>query len=181
MLEPSIEQLHSGDNDRHNERMVLLTMTASMVEALKNLEHANGNLGGEELARRRLEPQGNVGDGREGIEESTKNDHHSSANAEKQPTEPSMVKPKVGNPISHGQVVDICRDLKARGIQPNSLEALLKGSKVYVPPPPPKAEPVSRPWCFILNLELIFLNRHPSTKRSWHVSVVKKKNDPTNA
>ncbi|PMD42760.1 hypothetical protein L207DRAFT_543335 [Hyaloscypha variabilis F] len=123
--------------------MVLLTMTASMVEALQNLEHANGNLGGQELARRRLEPQGNVGDGREGIEESTKNDHHSSANPEKQPTEPSMVKPKVGNPISHGQVVDICRDLKARGIQPNSLEALLKGSKVYVPPPPPKAEPTS--------------------------------------
>jgi TMEM199 family protein len=50
---------------------------------------------------------------------------------------------RVGNPISHGQVIDITRDLKSHRIQPKSIEALLRGSRVYVAPPPPKAEPVS--------------------------------------
>ncbi|KAK4124448.1 hypothetical protein N657DRAFT_655682 [Parathielavia appendiculata] len=55
--------------------------------------------------------------------------------------EPSLKDPTVGNPISHLQVVDLWSALKVAGAGRWSLEVLLKGSKVYVPPPPPKAEP----------------------------------------
>ncbi len=58
------------------------------------------------------------------------------------PAESSFENPKIGNPISHGQVIDLSAQLKALGIQPSSLDILLRGSWVYVPPPPPKPEPV---------------------------------------
>jgi len=138
--------------------MVLLTMTSSMVEALENLERADGESGGEEPPWKRIaEAQENEDDAQEETEKSTENNQHPPAKARSQHAEPSMLNPRVGNPISHGQVVDISRDLKARRIQPNSLEALLKGSRVYVPPPPPKAEPVSGKMCCVLDLELTFL------------------------
>ena len=181
MLEPGFEQLHSCNSNRHNDDMVLLTMTPSMVEALEKLERADGKAEGEELARKRMaEASLNEGDAQEDTEKSTENNQYQSKTARNQHVEPLMSNPKVGNPISHGQVVDISRDLKARRIQPNSLEALLKGSRVYVPPPSPKAEPVSETLCYFLNLELIFSNRPPNTKLSWHVSVAKRKNDHMN-
>lgn len=58
-------------------------------------------------------------------------------------TEPSLENPKAGNPISHGQVIDLSRQLKALGLSPCTLETLLKGARVYIPPPPAKKEPVS--------------------------------------
>ena len=57
--------------------------------------------------------------------------------------EPSLEQPAVGNPISHVQISNIWRALKAAGFEGYTLESLLKGSQVYVPPPPPKPEPVS--------------------------------------
>lgn len=57
--------------------------------------------------------------------------------------EPSLSGPAIGKPISHGQVMDISRRLKSRGHSSYHLDNLLRGSRVYVPPPPPKAEPVS--------------------------------------
>ena len=57
-------------------------------------------------------------------------------------TEPSLENPKVGNPISHGQVIDLSKELKALGMQPCNLDILLRGSWIYMPPPPPKLEPV---------------------------------------
>ncbi|KAG5926570.1 hypothetical protein E4U53_003053 [Claviceps sorghi] len=61
---------------------------------------------------------------------------------ESQPTgEPSLRDPAVGNPISHGQIIDLWKTLN-KGHQPwPSLEQLLRGSRVYCPPPPPKPEP----------------------------------------
>lgn len=68
--------------------------------------------------------------------------------------EPSLAEPSVGSPISHGQLIDLSKLLKnhadeiaekdeeGEGIV-YSLDTLLKGSKVYIPPPPPKKEPVS--------------------------------------
>jgi TMEM199 family protein len=118
--------------------MVLLTMTASIVEALVKLGQPEENAEGEK------EPDANGTDeGQEEDEKSTETSQKPSATALKQLTEPSLSNAKVGNPISHGQVVDISRDLKIRRIQPNSLEALLKGSRVYAPAPLPRAEPVS--------------------------------------
>jgi|SRR3569833_64818 len=57
--------------------------------------------------------------------------------------EPTLGTPELGSPISHGQVVDLWKQLQVQGKEELSLERLLKGSKVYVPPPKPKAEPVS--------------------------------------
>lgn len=87
--------------------------------------------------------QGNDGEAQEKNEKSTDNDQDPSVTAQKQSSEPPLSNPKVGNPISHGQVVDIARDMKARRIQPSGLETLLKGSRVYVPAPLPKLEPTS--------------------------------------
>lgn len=67
----------------------------------------------------------------------------SSADADRRVEEPSLDAPAAGKPISHGQVVDLWKDLKGHGPKKFSLENLLKGSSVYVPPPPPKPEPVS--------------------------------------
>lgn len=70
----------------------------------------------------------------------------------KSTAEASLKDPGVGKPISHGQLIDISRHLKNRyqtaneeGLQaPYHLDELLRGSKIYIPPPPPKKEPVSR-------------------------------------
>ena len=58
------------------------------------------------------------------------------------PAEPSLHNPKVGNPISHGQAIDLSKQLKVQDITPNSLDTLLRGARVYIAPPPPKPEPV---------------------------------------
>lgn len=58
-------------------------------------------------------------------------------------TEPSLEHPKLGDPISHGQVIDLWKVLKAPQDQPRSLDSLLRGSRVYNPLPKPKQEPVS--------------------------------------
>ncbi|PNY25845.1 Uncharacterized protein TCAP_04224 [Tolypocladium capitatum] len=58
-------------------------------------------------------------------------------------SEPSLAEPAVGKPISHGQVVDLWKRLRTPSQHPShSLEKLLQGSQVYVPPPAPKAEQV---------------------------------------
>lgn len=62
---------------------------------------------------------------------------------ERETTEPTLENPKVGNPISHGQVIDLSRQLKAEKISSYTLEGLLKGARVYIPPPPQKKEPVT--------------------------------------
>jgi len=61
--------------------------------------------------------------------------------------EPSLESPVVGKPISHGQILDLWKALRGMEDSKNkySLEALLRGSCVYIPPPPPKPEPVSSP------------------------------------
>ena len=69
-------------------------------------------------------------------------------------TEPSLDQPVEGNPISHGQIIEISRKLKhireeAEGREAHKydvichLDDLLRGSRVYVEPPKPKVEPVS--------------------------------------
>lgn len=100
--------------------MVLLTMTSSILEALSIVEATET-------------PQ---------IE-----DHDGTEEQElQQPTkEPTLDDPELGNPISHGQIVDLWKQLKAQGNSNFTLEQLLRGASVYIPPPPPKPEPVSHP------------------------------------
>ena len=66
--------------------------------------------------------------------------------------EPSLKQPAIGNPITHGQIISISKTLKeikthtTNGGEddkvPYHLDDLLRGSRVYVEPPKPKAEPV---------------------------------------
>ena len=72
-------------------------------------------------------------------------------------TDPSLEDPRVGNPISHGQIIAISRCLRKHRNSPGEphmtaaepasyrLDDLLRGSKVYIVPSKPKAEPVRSP------------------------------------
>ncbi|KAK0725462.1 endoplasmic reticulum-based factor for assembly of V-ATPase-domain-containing protein [Lasiosphaeris hirsuta] len=55
--------------------------------------------------------------------------------------DPSLDDAAVGTPISHGQIVDLWTLLKDAGHDTYTLERLLKGSNIYIKPPPPKPEP----------------------------------------
>ncbi|KAI1082515.1 endoplasmic reticulum-based factor for assembly of V-ATPase-domain-containing protein [Whalleya microplaca] len=93
--------------------MVHLTMTPSIVEALKALEPDVS-----------------------GVSESDESNSTSKGNGE-----PSLEDPLVGNPISHRQIIDIWTQAKKGDQNTVQLEDLLRGATVYVPPPPPKPEP----------------------------------------
>lgn len=69
-------------------------------------------------------------------------------------TEPSLDQPVEGNPISHGQLIEISEKLKQINEEAEGREAqdynvichmddLLRGSRIYLEPPKPKVEPVS--------------------------------------
>lgn len=93
--------------------MVLLTMTASLVEAIETLETKT-------LAKLQNEENTNP----------------------ESDSEPHLRNAATGNPISHGQILDIWQQLKGREGTDFTLEKLLQGATVYIRPPPPKPEPV---------------------------------------
>ena len=104
--------------------MVLLTITPFILEALRYLDQAGTNV------------------------------------ENRQPTtefacqEPSLVDPSLGDPISHGQIIDLsrkCREInESRNVAVTEesvsykLEHLLRGSRVYIRPSKAKMEPVSQ-------------------------------------
>lgn len=96
--------------------MVLLTMTASIVEVLKQLDDKSAA---------------------EQIPQPPSKDEDSSASKK-----PSLADPAIGKPITHGQIIDIWKKYKDEQKSDCSLENLLRGATIYVPPPPPKPEPV---------------------------------------
>ncbi|KAK3904642.1 endoplasmic reticulum-based factor for assembly of V-ATPase-domain-containing protein [Staphylotrichum tortipilum] len=55
--------------------------------------------------------------------------------------EPELAHAAVGRAVSHGQVVHLWKSLAAAGHGEYTLETLLKGSSIYVPPPAAKPEP----------------------------------------
>lgn len=59
--------------------------------------------------------------------------------------EPTLKDPAVGKAISHAQIIDLWKDLREHNDFKYSLELLVRGSSVYIPPPPPKPEPVCPP------------------------------------
>lgn len=102
--------------------MVLLTMTPGMIEALQAY-HSNPP---------------------------------SLAEGPTLPCEPSLENAAAGDPISHCQLVEIAKhlrkqaalreelDLQPRGQPSYHLDDLLRGSRVFIPPAKPKAEPVEQ-------------------------------------
>jgi hypothetical protein len=146
--------------------MVLLIMTPAMVEALEKIQSLNRErdekreYGSQEDATQKSKEAGNdekpVGRIRSGGNEEKKEQTGTESqisntsgpppqDTEKQAsttTEPSLSYPKVGNPISHGQVIDLSKQMRTEELQPSRLEELLRGARVYIPPPKPKPEPV---------------------------------------
>jgi len=157
------------DNDIAHAKMVYLTMTPTIVEALQKL-HGRGIHEHDELepspkesvqpgknAKQSMEDEKNTGERSGDIDletqhfpEETQSPSSTTTSTtggdkmgnELKTTEPLLSAPAIGNPISHGQIIDLARDMKARELQPYQLETLLKGSTVYIPLPPPKPEPV---------------------------------------
>ena len=99
-------------------------------------------------------------------EETAKSSKKSTADGLGHVEEPSLSNPKLGNPISHGQAIDLSRKLKAQNLSPRSLDVLLRGARVYVAPPPPKPEPVGILSHFFTNTDnmLTFSHRPLNTK-----------------
>jgi hypothetical protein len=98
--------------------MVLLTMTPSIVDALKLVdEHHKGDDPSDDASHDQV----------------------------KDAAASSSPEPAIGNPISHGEIISLHKKLSASEFSAPkcSLEQLLQGSQVYIPPPPPKPEPVS--------------------------------------
>ncbi|KAF4974455.1 hypothetical protein FZEAL_8626 [Fusarium zealandicum] len=94
-------------------------MTPSIVEALAMLEPSQEPQPGE-----------------------THNDENKETETSSQnPPEPSLDDPQLGNPISHGQIVNLWKKLRVQGNSTYTLEQLLRGAFIYIPPPPPKPEP----------------------------------------
>lgn len=96
--------------------MVYLTMTTAIVAALESLDHSQLEF-----------------------------DHKGVMDE----SEFSLINPVIGNPINHTQIIAISKLLKNRSDNPSSsspshhLDFLLRNSRIYIPPPKPKAEPVS--------------------------------------
>jgi len=133
---------------------VLLTMTALMVEALEKIQSREGetSLGFDRSDNRSTQGEDHAQNTKEtGIENETTaaeklQDVQSplaDEDGERLPIQPTLKSPKIGNPISHGQVVDLSKQMKERGMKPSRLEILLKGSRIYVQPPPPNPQPTS--------------------------------------
>lgn len=96
--------------------MVLLTITPLILEALKRVDASDH-----------------------------RPDFEAHSDYAEETTESPPVEPQLGNPLTHGQIIDLSRSLKASGHERYALEVLLKGCRIYVPPPKPKPEPVRFP------------------------------------
>ncbi|SPO07614.1 uncharacterized protein DNG_10309 [Cephalotrichum gorgonifer] len=115
--------------------MVLLTMTPSIVEGLEILgesasaEHAKAKITETESTETK----------------STEAETPDTTNAKTNVDEPSLDAPAPGKPISHGQILDLWKALKDQKRTAYTLEKLLEGARVHIPPPPPKPESAKTP------------------------------------
>jgi hypothetical protein len=89
-------------------------------------------------------------------------------NHEQLSDEPVLEGPKLGNPISHRQLIDVSKYLKenpakVKGVNidgrdvPVYLNELMRGCFLYTPPPKPKPEPVSLNGCRETTLLILLL------------------------
>ncbi|KAI9052327.1 hypothetical protein LZ554_003678 [Drepanopeziza brunnea f. sp. 'monogermtubi'] len=130
--------------------MVLLTMTAPLVEALEKYQGLENRVG--EKRNVYGDATNKINGSEDDVLRKARETEPQSKNAaadskaketSSKPTEPALSDPQIGKPISHGQIIELARSMKVGGLQPSRLEDLLKGARVYVPPPPVKPEPTS--------------------------------------
>ncbi|KAL3425969.1 vacuolar h+-atpase assembly protein [Phlyctema vagabunda] len=133
--------------------MVLLTMTHPIVEALEKLQSpreskdifpGDGNLESVSEAEDKPDEEeaGNDKHGNHGPD-TPRDTGEKAKKLSDTLDEPSLTDPEIGNPISHGQILDISQQLKVQGLSPSTLDVLLRGSRVYLPPPTAKPEPTA--------------------------------------
>ena len=178
--------------------MVFLTITPTILEALEEAQHLNRDASQNVLRSQKLsdgqvvDRHGKHGDVKKGISgaqrgrKGTMDKQLTLEEREFASIQPALESPKLGNPISRGQIIDLWKDLKARKAQPRTLDSLLRGARVYNPPPKPKPEPVSvvlapnSHWIGKLDAQELtaVVFRPPNTKPSWPDCVGRKKNDP---
>lgn len=131
--------------------MVLLTMTPVIVEGLRKVKTPSmttGTVVSEDIHQEAaLGPGSNEPSTMEREnQDSTKGDEIQISHItepeitshQNSTSEQSLQDPKPGNPISHLQLVALSRQLKSINAIPCRLDTLLRGSHVYIPPPPPK-------------------------------------------
>lgn len=130
--------------------MVYLTMTAAIVQGIEQVQALeSGDCANNESSQNsiRTDKEQQKAESSTPVEKNTdaSNRTREKSGIEVIPKleEPLLQHPKIGNPISHGQIISLAKELKSRGISPNSLELLLRGARVYVAPPPVKPEPVN--------------------------------------
>lgn len=87
--------------------------------------------------------------------------------------EPDLRDPIVGGPVAHGQLIDITNALKKYSADEASvdcasdLETILRGSKIYTPPPKPKPEKVRLPCRSYILSKSLTVRRVLSMLLSW--------------
>ena len=127
-----------------------------MVEALEELQsvkqitdataHWNPDVSNAENKQRHLEKSDtNIGDAKNDAPEGVRGNNLEPPAAEQKVTgwlEPSLSDPKPGNPISHGQIIDLWRATQAQNVLSTTLDVLMRGSRIYITPSEPKQEPV---------------------------------------
>lgn len=148
-------------------------MTPMILEALQELQSLDRavdekpSLRDEDGERQSSENRGDENEsqirGKEEVKSGQRNDgengmgnspaSHKEGESTLNSKEPSLSNPKLGNPISHGQIIDLWKELKTRSSSPRTLDMLLRGARVYIPPPKPKPEPVSSRLCQHLCVE----------------------------
>ena len=156
--------------------MVYLTMTSTILEALETIQslekssdancqaHARDRTTASSEATPTTEEE--TGESQNILNNGEKQSDSVAivTNKNKQSNESPLSNPKVGDPISHIQVIGLSRQLKAQGLSPRNLDVLIRGARVYAPPPPSKPELVSALWPFTLYVSLILLSRPPNTE-----------------
>ncbi|KAK2008228.1 hypothetical protein LZ32DRAFT_28295 [Colletotrichum eremochloae] len=109
--------------------MVQLTVTPSIADGLETLAEVRSSRDKSDASNTDTAAHESTSDG------------SATSVATPDAEEPTIHRPAVGDPITHRQVLRLWKDLKSEGIHGFSLEGLLRGATVYIPPPPPKPEP----------------------------------------
>ncbi|RKF59245.1 putative vacuolar h+-atpase assembly protein [Erysiphe neolycopersici] len=132
--------------------MVLLTITAAIIEALKissDLKRNRHELCDNQNINYNLDSANDSSlldcedefhsDGHEAHKYNVKQESRHMT-CEQNFSVLHLTEPKVGDPISHKQVIELSKLLKSHNYESYRLENMVRGSRLYVPPHPPVAE-----------------------------------------
>ncbi|RKF81855.1 putative vacuolar h+-atpase assembly protein [Golovinomyces cichoracearum] len=128
--------------------MVLLTMTATIVEALLELQLSQNDnqisLNADSSAVEKDESplQRLIHKKKTRCQEAhiIKDEQDDMSTKTENLNNPKLTQPEVGNPITHLQILDLSKLMKCRARGSYSLENMLRGSKIFIPPPSPRPE-----------------------------------------